>query len=87
VERQERVQGPDQVQGSQSQDDEQLIERVAALDIGKAMLVCCSRVPGEDGKRPQQVSEHSTMTRSLGLLAEQLLERGVTRVVMEATGD
>jgi len=87
VERPERVQGPDQVQGSEMQDNEQLIERVAALDIGKATLVCCSRVPGEDGRRLQQVSEHSTMTRSLGLLAEQLLERGVTRVVMEATSD
>jgi hypothetical protein len=30
-------------------DDEQIIERVAALDIGKAELVCCVRVPGEGG--------------------------------------
>jgi len=71
----------------QEQDSEQLIERVAALDIGKAMLVCCTRVPGENGRRLQQVSEHSTMTRALGLLADRLLELGVTRVVMEATSD
>jgi transposase len=25
---------------------EELVERVAALDIGKAELVCCVRVPG-----------------------------------------
>ncbi len=71
----------------EEQDSEQLIERVAALDIGKATLVCCVRVPGENGKRVQQVSEHSTMTRSLGLLADRLVELGVTRVVMEATSD
>ena len=30
----------------ETQDTEELIERVAALDIGKAELVCCVRVPG-----------------------------------------
>jgi len=69
------------------QDSEQLIERVAALDIGEAMLVSCTRVPGENGKRLQQVTEHSTITRALGLLADRLVEPGVTRVVMEATSD
>jgi len=29
----------------ESQEREQIIERVAALDIGKAELVCCVRVP------------------------------------------
>ncbi len=28
-----------------TQDNEEIIERVAALDIGKAELVCCIRVP------------------------------------------
>ena len=32
-----------------TQDDEEIIARVAALDIGKAELVCCVRVPGPDG--------------------------------------
>ena len=31
---------------AESQDEEQIIARVAALDIGKAELVCCVRVPG-----------------------------------------
>lgn len=31
---------------AESQDEEQIIERVAALNIGKAELVCCVRVPG-----------------------------------------
>jgi hypothetical protein len=30
---------------AESADEEQIIERVAALDIGKAELVCCVRVP------------------------------------------
>ena len=30
----------------EARDDEQIIERVAALDIGKAEVVCCVRVPG-----------------------------------------
>ena len=30
----------------QTQDHQEVIERIAALDIGKATLVCCARVPG-----------------------------------------
>ena len=30
---------------AQTQDEEQIIARVAACDIGKAELVCCVRVP------------------------------------------
>ena len=34
---------------AESLDDQQIIERVAALDIGKAELVCCVRLPGPGG--------------------------------------
>ena len=73
----------------ESRDEEQNIARVAALDIGKAELVCCVRVPAPDSarKRLQEVSTHSTMTRSLIGLANRLVELGVERVVMEATSD
>lgn len=72
-----------------SQDNEEIIERIAALDIGKAELVCCVRVPGQGpgGRRRQEVSTHSTMTRSLLTMADRLRELGVTRVVMESTSD
>ena len=68
---------------------EQIIERVAALDIGKAEVVCCVRVPSpaKRGQRMQEVGTYSTMTRALGLMADRLHELGVTRVVMEATSD
>ena len=70
-------------------DREEIIERVAALDIGKAELVCCVRVPheGRPGRRLQEVAAYSTMTGSLLGLADRLRALGVTRVVMEATSD
>jgi transposase len=73
----------------ETQDTEELIGRVAALDIGKAELVCCVRVPSGQGsgKRLQEVRTYPTMTRSLLVLADRLGALGVTRVVMEATSD
>ncbi|HZI97534.1 MAG TPA: IS110 family transposase [Actinomycetales bacterium] len=73
----------------ETQDGEQIIERVAALDIGKASLVCCARVPDPQraGRRLQEVKTFSTMTRSLQVMADWLFDLGVTRVVMEATSD
>ena len=73
---------------AESGDDEQIIERVAALDIGKAEIVCCIRLPAADGgRRVQEVSTHSTMVTSLCELANRLVGLGVERVVMEATSD
>jgi transposase len=74
---------------ARTQDNEEIIERVAALDIGKAELVCCVRVPDEDhrGRRLQEVETYSAMTRPLLSMADRLACLGVTRVVMEATSD
>jgi len=71
----------------ETQDEQEIIARVAALDIGKAELVCCVRVPDPKGgsRRVQEVTTYSTMTRSLQVMADRLLDLGVTRVVMEAT--
>jgi transposase len=73
----------------ETHDTEEIIARVAALDIGKAELVCCVRVPSAQGsgKRAQEVRTYPTMTRSLLVLADRLGALGVTRVVMEATSD
>ena len=45
----------------------ELVERVAALDIGKASLVCCVRVPHESrpGARRQEVRTCDTVTPAL----------------------
>jgi transposase len=74
---------------TESHDEEQIIARVAALDIGKAEVVCCVRVPAGANakKRLQEVSTHSTMSRALTELANHLVDLGVERVVMEATSD
>ncbi len=63
-------------------------ERVAGLDIGKAGLVACLRVPSQTrrGGRRQEVTEWATMTGDLLALADHLVAEGVELVVMEATG-
>ena len=73
----------------ETHDRDQIIQRVAALDVGKAELTCCVRVPGQDGsgRRLQEVRAYQTMTRWLLVMADRLAELGVTRVVMEATSD
>jgi transposase len=73
----------------ETSDREEIIERVAALDIGKAEVVCCVRVPGVEGKsrRVQEVTTYQTMTRALLGMVDRLTELAVTRVVMEATSD
>ena len=42
---------------------EEIIERVAALDIGKAEVVCCVRVPGADGQKPTGAGGHDLLRR------------------------
>src|SRR5512135_766595 len=70
-------------------DEELIVERIAALDVGKAEVVCCVRVPdpAQHGRRLQEITTYPTMTRSLLVMCDRLHETGVTRVVMEATGD
>ena len=72
---------------TEAQDNQEIIAQIAALDIGKAELVCCVRVPdeGRPGRRLQEVETYSTMTRSLLGMADRLRCLGVSRVVMEAT--
>src|SRR4029077_13417667 len=72
---------------AESHDEEQIIARVAALDIAKAELVCCVRVPSPAGgkRRLQEVATYSTMTQALTELANRLVEMRVQRGVMEAT--
>lgn len=67
---------------------DEILARVAALDIGKAEVVACIRVPGSGGgRRAQQVVTFSTMTGSLLAMADLLKTHRVQRVTMEATSD
>jgi hypothetical protein len=58
----------------ETQEHEEIIERVAALDIGKAGVMCCVRVPEEDrpGRRLQEVRAYPAMTRSRIGMADRL---------------
>lgn len=66
---------------------EELVARVAAIDIAKASGMVCVRVPHEDkpGKRLQRVFNTVATSGAILDLADHLICQGVTRVVMEAT--
>ncbi len=64
---------------------EVIVERPAALDVHKAQVMACVRVPGEDG-RVELVQELKTTVRGLLVLRDWLKAHRVTQVTMEATG-
>ncbi|HEV8180393.1 MAG TPA: IS110 family transposase [Gaiellaceae bacterium] len=65
---------------------EQLYERCCALDVHKATVSACVRVPDRSGARRELKARFSTMTSDLLALRDWLVGLGVTRVAMEATG-
>jgi len=65
---------------------EVIVERPAALDVHKAQVTACVRMPaGRDG-RAQEVAEFPTTVRGLLTLRDWLRAQRVTQVAMEATG-
>ena len=67
----------------ETQEIEEIIQRVAALDVGKVELTCYMRVPSPRQVRPAGAGgpEHQTMTRWLLVMVDRLRELGVTRVI------
>ncbi len=65
---------------------ETIVERPGALDVHKAQVTACVRVPVEGGGREQHVAEFQTTVRGLLTLRDWLAAHGVTQVTMEATG-
>jgi transposase len=61
-------------------------ERVSALDVHKAQITACVRIPDGDGGRRQEICEFRTTTAGLITLADWLRSYAVTVVGMEATG-
>jgi len=68
-------------------DTDLVVERVAALDLGKAGLDACVRVPHthHPGRRMQELRSYGTTTAQLLELAAWLRHWHVQRVVMEST--
>ena len=65
---------------------ETIFDRVAGLDVHKARVTACVRVPAAGGAREQQVAEFATTVRGLVALRDWLEAHRVTHVAMEATG-
>jgi len=65
---------------------EVIVERAAALDVHKAQVTACVRVPGEGGAREQEVVQFQTTVRGLLTLRDWLKAHRVRQVAMEATG-
>ncbi len=65
---------------------ETLVERCAGLDVHKATVVACVRLPGPKGKRKVEIREFGTTTPQLLELRDWLVEQQVELVGMEATG-
>jgi transposase len=63
-----------------------IVERPAALDVHKATVTACVRVPDEQGVREPHLTEFATTVRGLLALRDWLAAHRVSQVVMEATG-
>jgi transposase len=70
-------------------ESDQVVERVAAVDVAKASAMVCTRVPHPSvaGRRLTRVSEVRSTTNAIIALAEQLVGEGIERVVVESTSD
>jgi transposase len=65
---------------------ERMIERAGGLDVHKATIAACVRVPDATGRRVQQVQTFGTTTTELLALRDWLESHGITHVAMESTG-
>jgi transposase len=65
---------------------EVIVERPAALDVHKAQVTACVRLPATTEGRVQEVVEFRTTVHGLLTLCDWLRAHHVTQVAMEATG-
>jgi transposase len=77
--------------GQQVQVDEheEILARVAAIDVGKALGMVCTRVPHKTkvGARVTTVGDVAAATTAIMELADRLVCQGIQRVVVESTSD
>jgi len=65
---------------------EEYLERVAAIDVAKASGKVCVRTPGKT-RRLTKVWDVAATTNAIADLADELVDLGVERVVLESTSD
>ena len=68
---------------------EQVLERVAAVDVAKDSGMVCTRLPagGAGGRRTSRVWQVPATTNAVSDLAAQLVDLGIERVTVESTSD
>src|SRR5260221_5256598 len=71
------------------EEHEQILERVAAVDVAKAAGMVCTRVPHEvrPGKRRTRVWPVDATTNAILELGEHLGREGIEKVTLESTSD
>jgi transposase len=81
--------GPEVLEIDADGQGEQVVERVAAVDVAKASGMVCTRVPHASvvGRRLTKVWEVRSTTNAIIALADQLAREGIERVVVESTSD
>jgi transposase len=67
-------------------DDEDVLERVGAIDVAKASGKVCVRLPGKQ-RRITRVFDVAATTNAIMALADELAEMGIERIVVESTSD
>jgi transposase len=80
------VLGPQEIE---DEEHEQVLERVAAVDVAKASGMVCTRVPHPDrpGRRRTRVWAVAATTNAVLELAAHLAGDGVEKVTLESTAD
>ncbi|HEV8424481.1 MAG TPA: hypothetical protein VGS14_04775 [Actinomycetes bacterium] len=75
--------------GVEVEEHEQIVERVAAIDVAKASGMVCTRMPHQTtpGKRITRVWEVAARTNAIIALADQLTRQGIEPVVVESTSE
>jgi len=73
----------------QDEEHEQILERVAAIDVAKATGMVCTRVPDDSrpGRRLSKVWEIPATTNAIIELGEYLAGLGIQKITLESTSD
>src|SRR6266511_1999345 len=73
----------------QDEEYEQVVGRVAAVDVAKASGMVCTRVPhpSRPGRRLTKVWEVDATSNAITELADHLVRHGIEKVTVESTSD
>jgi transposase len=74
------------VEEVEADDSEEVLERAGAIDVAKASGKVCVRIPGKS-RRITRVWDVGATTSAIMVLADELAELRIERVVLEATSD